>query len=309
MRSLALVALAAAIHVPHGYRVEPYATGLRHPTAIAFGPDRRLYATEDVGRVVSVARGERRPRVLARGVPTPLGLVWVGNELYVSAQGRIVRVSRSGAKRTIVRGLPFGLHQQDNVVWWRGRLVFGNGSTCDACRERDRRSAAILSVRRDGTGLRVVARGLRNPYGLAVEPRTNRLFASVNGRDKLGPWEPAETVVRVRPGAFYGWPACWASWSARALRGPCAGVDRPYAYLEPHSSADGMAFWHGGLYVAEWGEYLGHRHGRRVVVIRNGRARVFLTGLPHPLALAVDPRGGLLVADWQLGAVYRIVRG
>lgn len=308
MRLLAAAALAAAVHVPPGYRVELYASGLKHPTAMAFGPDRRLYVAEDVGRVVSVGRGDRRPRLLASRIPTPLGLTWAGGSLYVSAQGRIVRVTPAGTVRTILRGLPFGLHQQDNIVSWRGRLVFGNGSTCDACRERDRRSASIVSIRRDGKGLRVLAGGLRNPYGLAVDPRTKRLYASVNGRDKLGRWEPAEAVVRVSAGAFYGWPACWPSWRLRRLAGACAGVTPPVAYLEPHSSADGIAFWRGRLFVAEWGEYLGHRHGRRVVVLRRGRPHVFASGLPHPLALAVDPRGGLLVADWQLGAVYRIVR-
>jgi glucose/arabinose dehydrogenase len=310
VRVLAVAALAAALHVPHGYRAEVYATGLTHPTAMAFGPDRRLYVTEDVGRVVSLVRGDRSPRVVADGIPTPLGLVWANRRLYVSAQGRLLQVRPR--LRTIVGGLPYGLHQQDNVVWWHGRLVFGSGSTCDACRERDRRSASILSVRRDGSGLRVIATGLRNPYGLAVDPRTKSLYASVNGRDGLGRWEPAEMVVRVRPGAFFGWPGCWPGWRARRLIGVCAGVARPVAYLEPHSSADGMVFWRGDLLVAEWGEYAHHTHGRRVVRIHFGRrGRVghasFLTGLPHPLALASDRRG-LLVADWQLGTIFRIVR-
>jgi glucose/arabinose dehydrogenase len=89
-------------------------------------------------------------------------------------------------------------------------------------------------------------------------------------------------------------------------------VTPPVAYLEPHSSADGMAFWRGDLFVAEWGEYAHRTHGRRVVRIhlrRHGRVghAVFLTGLPHPLALARE-RHGLLVADWELGTIYRIVR-
>lgn len=310
MRLLAAAALAAGLHVPHGYRAEVYATGLTHPTAMAFGPDHRLYVTEDVGRVVSLVRGSRRPRLVASRIPVPLGLVWVGRHLYVSAQGRLLQVRPR--LRTIASGLPYRLHQQDNVVLWNGRLVFGSGSTCDACRERDPRSASILSVRRDGSGLRVVARGLRNPYGLVVDPRTNRLYASVNGRDGLGPWEPAEMVVRVRQGAFYGWPGCWPSWRTRRLAGSCGGVTPPVAYLEPHSSANGMVFWRGELYVAEWGEYLHRKHGRRVVRIHFGRrgrvgTATFLTDLPHPLALARDRRG-LLVADWELGTIYRIVR-
>lgn len=186
MRTLALAAsLAASLQLPPGYRAQVFATGLTHPTALAWGPDRRLYVTEDVGRVVSVRRRSRAPRLVATGIPTPLGLAWVGRRLYVSAQGRLIQLRPR--LRTLVAELPFGLHQQDNVVYWRGRLYFGSGSTCDACHERDARSAAILSVRTDGSDLRVVARGLRNPFGLVVSPRSGRLYASVNGRERLGP--------------------------------------------------------------------------------------------------------------------------
>jgi glucose/arabinose dehydrogenase len=72
-----------------------------------------------------------------------------------------------------------------------------------------------------------------------------------------------------------------------------------------------MAFWNGALFVAEWGEYLERKHGRKLtrVVLRPGRPAVvstFATGFSHPLAVAVDPRGALLVADHGRGVIYRI---
>lgn len=304
------------IHVPHGYRVETFASGLEHPTALAWGPGGRLYATEDVGSVVSVARGSRSPRTFVGGLDVPLGLAWRGRTLYVSEQGRLEAFGLRGGRRTVVSGLPYGLHQQDNVVFGPdGRLYFGSGSTCDVCRERDRRSAAVLSVRPNGRDLRVVATGTRNPFGLAFQPRTHRLYASVNGQDKLGSAadpEPAETVVLVRPRRWFGWPTCWPSMRRRRLVGSCRGATAPATYLEPHSSADGLAFWRGELYVAEWGQYYSSRAGRVVVRIRLGRGgaagkvSVFATGFDHPLALATDRHGGLLVADWGSGIVYRI---
>ena len=138
--TLALVGAAEAkIRLPHGYHASVYARGLVHPTALAFGPDGRLYVTEDAGAVVSVAPGARRPRPFLRGLPTPLGLAWHGRTLFVSVAGGIrsvrLRGGRATAPRTIVRGLPFRRHQQDNVVVGRdGRLYLGSGSTCDVCR-------------------------------------------------------------------------------------------------------------------------------------------------------------------------------
>ncbi|MEK6275199.1 MAG: PQQ-dependent sugar dehydrogenase [Actinomycetota bacterium] len=308
------------IAVPASFQVTTFAAGLEHPTAMAWGPDDRLYVTEDTGLVVVARRGSRKPLVVARRLLTPLGLAWRDKTFFVSEQGRLTRFRLEGTaltgRHSVVRGLPFGLHQQDNVVLGPdGRLYLGNGSTCDACRERNRRSATVLSLRPDGSDLRVVARGLRNAFGLAFQPGTGRLYASVNGQDELGTRsrpEPAEMVVAVREGGFYGWPRCWPSFQKRRLAGRCRGVTPPAAYLEPHSSADGLAFWRGDLFVALWGEYLSKRHGRKVVRVKLGsdgratRVTAFASGFSHPLALALDRDGALLVADWGRGVIYRI---
>jgi glucose/arabinose dehydrogenase len=311
---------ASGILVPKGFKVSVYASGLDRPTALAWSSRGRLYVAQEQGKVVSVAPGGT-PRIEAGGFATPLGLTWFRGSLYVSSQGTLWRIS-GGRKHAILRHLPFGLHQQDNVVPGPdGRLYFGSGSTCDACPQKSRLSAAILSVRPDGSGLRVVASGLRNPYGLAFDG--SRLYVSVNNRDKVP--SPAETLVRIKQGAFYGWPRCWASEQKQAMVGTCAGVTRPVAYLEQHSSADGLVVYRGrsfgsayrgNIFIALWGEYLTTAHGRRVdrVVLdpsgdpRKARVQPFATGFDHPLAVAVDRDGALLVADYGRGTIYRIQR-
>ena len=147
---------------------------------------------------------------------------------------------------------------------------------------------------------------------------------SVNSRDDLptaSSPEPAEMLVRIERGADYGWPACWPSARRQRLIGDCRGVEEPVAYLEAHSSADGLAFSTGesfpepyddGIFIALWGQYESERYGRRVDHVElnedgsRGTARPFADGFDHPLAVVVDPQGALLVADWGRGLIYRI---
>ncbi|HZB06523.1 MAG TPA: hypothetical protein VE449_08025, partial [Thermoleophilaceae bacterium] len=121
-----------AVKVPGGFRVETYVRGLQKPTAMAWGPRGVLYLTQEGGEVVSIDPLTRRVGVVLRGFETPLGLAWLRGNLFVSAKGTLWRVS-SGQRKAILRNLPFGRHQQDNVIVRRGRLYLGSGSTCDVC--------------------------------------------------------------------------------------------------------------------------------------------------------------------------------
>jgi glucose/arabinose dehydrogenase len=55
----------------------------------------------------------------------------------------------------------------------------------------------------------IFASGLRNPVGLAWEPRTGTLWTAVNERDGLGDETPPDYLTSVRDGGFYGWPYCY----------------------------------------------------------------------------------------------------
>lgn len=65
------------------------------------------------------------------------------------------------------------------------------------------------AVNPDGSGVRVYARGLRNPNGLAWEPERGGLWTVAIERDELGELVP-DYLTSVREGAFYGWP--YAYW-------------------------------------------------------------------------------------------------
>ncbi|MGH7876372.1 MAG: PQQ-dependent sugar dehydrogenase, partial [Candidatus Dormibacteraceae bacterium] len=261
---------APNIHVPAGFRAQIYASDLAQPTAIAVGPDGRLYVAEQSGNVVAVTLGGAG-QVVARGLRIPLGLAFDGSVLLIAVRGGLESL-QGGTLHPLVSGLPAGVHQQDGLaVAADGSIFLGSGSTCDVCQEPDPRSAAILHLNADGSGLQVYASGTRNPYGLAIMPSTNSLYSTVNGQDNLGAGEPADALIKVTAGAFYGWPRCWPNLRARALSGICQGVTAPVAYLAAHTSADGFAIYSGAsfpaayqdhAFVAEWGANSGGSTGR-----------------------------------------------
>ena len=262
--ALCLVALAfpgvaeAAVEVPAGVKVQRFARGIPHPSNLAVDPNGRLWVTS-AGHLTArsdgvwmVPRRGARPRHVVRRLFSALGLLWYRGELYVSHVTPYATVSASGhtgrvvafsgfdgrrftQQRVVVDGLPTGRHRVDSLAAGPdARLYLGVGSEFDARRSAQRLSGTVVSFLPDGSGLRVEARGLRNPYGLAFIPGTARLLVSEHGRDDLGLRRPPEelnlvpTAGRVRS---YGFPACWGQGGAR-----CRGTRGSLVRLPPHSA-------------------------------------------------------------------------
>lgn len=296
---------------------------------MAFGPDGRLYVVTQGGSVEVVPAPDTAPQTLVSGLPVALGLAWRGNELFVSVRGSIRRYVLSGGSLSgggvVVSGLPAGRHQNDAILLMpNGDFLLGVGSTCDVCDESNPKSATVLRFHSDWSYSGVVVRGARNPYGLALRPSTGDAYVTINGQDNLGA-QPADHMLRVADGEDAGWPRCWPSYSDGSLQGNCAGVAPPVAVFVPHSSADGIVFYDGNefgadysenAFVTEWGANVGGSTGRRVVRVvlsgsgasEHGSVSDFATGFSHPLAITEAPDGGLLVGDYGTGQITEIFR-
>jgi glucose/arabinose dehydrogenase len=226
LRALVAVALVllpavpadAAIRGPKGIDVQKVARGLGHPTALAFDPAGGMWTTSAQYGVTPsdgvwyVKRRGARARHVVRNLNTALGLTWFRGKLFVSHvvpysdsagtyTGRVTAFSRFNGRRfkrrrTIVKGIPTGQHRVNNIVPGPGgRLYLGVGTTGDTT-AGSRYGGTVVSFRPGGGGLRIEARGLRNPYGLAFVP---------GDAARLGQWprrprqlEPARGVESVR---------------------------------------------------------------------------------------------------------------
>jgi len=325
----------ADVVAPEGVRVTAWATGIGTPTALAFGPDGRLYVATLTGQVLAlddrdgdgaISAGEQQ--VFGQGFNAPLGLAWYENDLYVSHNAGVSRLRDTNGDGAadenvkIIDGLPALRHQTDGLAFGPdGRLYIGQGSTSDRGETGlVEREASILVAERDGSGLRVFASGTRNPYDLAFLPGTDHLFAIDNGRDVPASGVPDELNLIV-DGGDYGWPGCWGT----AQGDDCAGTLPPVAELPAHGAAGGLLFYTGDLfpewqgqafitlYGANSGDPLIGRRVLRVALTQTGETWTgvvsdFATGFDRPLDVTEGLDGAIYVADFGEGIIYRFAK-
>ena len=289
--------------------------------------------------------------VLLEGLNQPFGMAVADGALFVANTDAVLRFPFTPGQQRIdaagqkILDLPAGGY---NNHWTRtlrlapdGRsLLVAVGSASNVGEyglERETRRAAVLQVGLDGQDERILASGLRNPVGLAFEPRTGQLWAAVNERDNLGDDLVPDYITSVRDGGFYGWPFSYFGQHEDPRRKGEAPqlVSRaivPDYALGPHTASLGLAFstgdafpeaWRGGAFIGQRGSWNRTAYsGYRVVYVPfadgkpSGPARDLLTGFMadpatgevygRPVGVAVDRRGALLVADDTGNTVWRV---
>lgn len=348
--------------VPAGFKVEEYAAGLSNPRLIRTAPNGDLFVAESYAGRVRVLRGAggkaETSEVFATDLRQPFGIAFYPpgadpRYVYVANTDSVVRfayrngdLKARGPAETVVPELPGGGRLRGGGHWTRdvafsldGKKMFVSvGSLTNvyenANADEDRR-ASILEYGPDGTGFRLYATGVRNAVGIAVNPSTGDLWASVNERDGLGDDLVPDYITRVREGGFYGWPWYYIG-ANQDPRHPGAHPELrdkvivPDVLLQSHSASLEMAFYTGGQFPAEYtGDAFAAEHGswnraRRTgyKVIRvplrdgvpTGEYEDFMTGFVtptgevwgRPVGVAVAKDGALFVSDDGSNTIWRV---
>ena len=173
------------------------------------------------------------------------------------------------------------------------------GANCNICEINPGTHGQIRRYNADGTGMEIVARGVRNTVGFDWHPVTKELWFTDNGRDWAGDAGPEDELNRIakgKEGANFGFPYCHANGIPDPdvkRPNPCAGVVLPAALTGPHAAGLGIKFYTGNMFpksyqnvafIARRGSWnREQKFGYDVVVARTsgGKAKIepFLTGL------------------------------
>jgi glucose/arabinose dehydrogenase len=314
---------------------------------MAIAADGSLFvANRDAGQVVRLVDANQDGaadgiQVVAEGLTSPNSLAFAPDgSLYVAETTRVWKLSQPDAqgvyqnKTEVITNLPSGGHATRTLLFSPdGKSLFVSiGSSCNICKETDKRRATIMKFNIDGSGGQVYASGLRNAVGIIFRPGTQELWATDNGRDNMGDTLPPETVYKISDGGNYGWPYCHAGSIIDPNYGSvqsCNGIQTPAIEMHAHMAPLGLTFYTGSQFPAGYsGSLFIALHGSwnssvpvgyKVMVAaltgdQAGPAEDFATGWlrpdgtvwGRPVDIVNAPDGSLFVSDDLGGIIYRI---
>jgi glucose/arabinose dehydrogenase len=335
------------VKLPKGFTAEIWASGMPGARAMARGPNGKIYiGTRIIGRVYEVtdAGDKRTSRVVVDKLTQPAGVAMKGDSLYVFAIDKVLRydgIEKNPAVQPVDMTGAFQLPPEQHHNWKYvafgpdGKLYVPFGAPCNIC-EPSKEYAQIRRYNADGSGMEVIATGVRNTQGFTWHPKTGELWFTDHGRDWMGDKGPEDELNRMsKTGLNFGYPYCHAKGVLDAdfkKADGCKGVTLPVANMGPHAAAMGVIFYTGSMFPKEyqntmliarkgsWNRTV--KFGFDVVNVRPGKdgksAKLtpFMTGFledakagkfwGRPAYLLQMPDGAVLVSDEQLGAIYRI---
>ncbi len=341
------------LKAPPGFHIAVFAEDIDGARMMAFTPGGVLLVSESgEGKVVALpdpkhtGKAERTVTVL-EGLNEPHGLAFYEGKLYVAENDRVrsydwdeanLRATNPKMLTTLPTG---GGHSTRSILFHDGKMYVSAGSSCNVCVEKDPRRATVMEFNPDGSGQKIFAKGLRNAVGLAVNPKTNTVWVTVNGRDWLGDNLPPETIYDLgKDGGDGGWPYCYGDRVPDVnFTGPgdnrCQSVLEPKVQMQAHSAPLGLAFYEGTQFPAEYQNNIfvafhgswnrSVPTGYKVVRVKLdekgqpiGGAQDFITGwlapgetakgrwMGRPVGIVFGGDGSMYVTDDAAGVVYRI---
>ena len=336
------------LHVPKGFNISVFADNLPNARTLALGDDGVVYVgTRRQGSVYAVkdenGDGVADKRyIIARDLYMPNGVAWRGGDLYVAEVHRILKFEDIGRHlgKKIQPIVIYDKFPTDRHHGWKylrfgpdGKLYTAIGAPCNICLPKKAIYTSLVRLNPDGTGLELLASGIRNSVGFDWRPGSQDLYFTDNGRDYLGEDEPADELNRWRKkGEHFGYPFCHGGDVLDPEFGKgkaCRDFVPPVWRFKAHMAPLGMRFYTGDqfparyknqLFVAQHGSWnRSQPHGYRVVLLKfNGdqviSEQVFIDGwltgkgqvLGRPTDILEMPDGSLLIADDTLGVIYRV---
>ena len=344
------------IKLPDGFHIAVFADNIDGARMLTFTPGGVLLVSESgEGKVVALPDAKRTGKAdrvvdVLSGLNEPHGIAFYQGKLYVAEYDKVRRYDwdetnlRATNSKTLTDLPTGGGHSTRSLLFHGGKMYVSAGSSCNVCIEKDPRRAAVIEFNPDGTGQKIFAKGLRNSVGLAVNPKTDTVWVTVNGRDMLGDDLPPETIYDLgKGGVDAGWPYCYGDRVpdtdfTKPGDNRCQSVIEPKVQMQAHSAPLGLAFYEGSMFPPEYRNNLfvafhgswnrSVPTGYKVVRVKlddkgqpQGGAQDFITGwlapgetkkgrwVGRPVGIVFGSDGSMYLSDDAGGVIYRVTWG
>jgi glucose/arabinose dehydrogenase len=330
-----------------GFKIELYASGMANARSLALGDKGTVFVgSRLVDKVYAITEkdGKREVKVVASGLYRPNGVAFKNGTLYIAELSQISKIEGiedkldNPPKPTVIYSdLP-----KDEAHGWKylaigpdNKLYFEVGQPCNNCIPDDKHGQ-MRRINLDGSGMEVIARGIRNTVGFDWHPGSKEMYFTDNSRDWMSEDLPNDELNRItKVGLHFGSPFCYQGdipdpefgWGRK-----CSEFEPPIKLMGPHAAALGMKFYTGGSFPAKYkNQLLVARHGSwnktnkfgGDVVLVNikkdgtaGEIEPFVTGflennsyVGRPVDILVMKDGAVLISDDWNGAVWRVSYG
>jgi glucose/arabinose dehydrogenase len=289
----------------NGATVETVGQGIPSPVALAFGGGQVFVASggEEDGSApggIFTAAGGTATRV-PNSPQVVFGVVWHKGVLYVAGDGKLLAYSgwngtRFADVKTVFKG-PKHFPGFGGLTFHHGRIYAGvtiSNFKYDSRKSPQPYAQSVVSLKPNGKDIRVVARGLREPWQLTFVRGIPQPFVSALGQDNLKKGPP-DYIIRARSGQNYGFPEC--NWTKPKA---CKPFAKPFMLFPPHSSPMGLGAIGKTIYVALFGKQEVDRFS-----VDGGKPKAFLTGYVAPVT-GVGIHDGYVYTGDLTGTVYRV---
>lgn len=339
----------STIVLPPGFSIEVYAE-VDNARSLAMSSEGTLFVGNRDGDKVYAVRdtdGDFKADkrwVVASGLNMPNGVAVKDGDLYVAEVSRISKYSNIETSLgkvltpiVIKDDYPTETHHGWKYIAFGpdGRLYVPVGAPCNICKSENEVYASITSINKDGSDLKIEAKGIRNTVGFTWHPLSQELWFTDNGRDMLGDdIPPCELNRASQSGLHFGYPYCHGDMISDPEFGsqePCSKFTKPAQNLGAHVAPLGVKFYTGNsfpaeyknqAFIAEHGSWnRSAKSGYKVSLVRlqnNSLATSYETfasgwlddatqkAWGRPVDVLVLTDGSMLVSDDQAGVVYRI---
>jgi glucose/arabinose dehydrogenase len=155
-------------------------------------------------------------------------------------------------------------------------------------------------MRPSGRGLRIVARGLRQPFQMTFPQGATSPYVTDLAQETPRRRVPLDQIVVARQGDSFGFPTC-----VRFRPNDCSAHDDPLVTLPRHSSPMGIGSVGQTLYVALFGGLEPQKPAVVSIPVAGGEPTPFLTGFVAPV-IGLGINGNQLYVGDVTGSVYRV---